>query len=968
MKKILILILTVCSIEGYGQTIMNPSGSNSPANINNAISLSATASGTDTYTATIIGATYTTNKAYTFTFTNACTGTPTPSLNINDGTNSLGAITLKKYSSGSLVNLASGDISAGQSIRFRYNGTNFVMEGGSGSGGGSTAFWPTAGTKALTGDVIITGATGTHSVSIGSGTDNINDFNLNTDGNTNITSNAAFINTTGIADITSSTQSSLHSGTFGFGLYSGSGIQMTLGSDATGDMFSRSSAGYFERIAPNSTATKKFLNQTSSGTPNWAILASGDIPNNAANTTGSAAKWTTARNLAGNSVDGSANVAFSNKFIVQGTTDAGLSGAQFLGALSTGIVKNTTTTGVLSIASGGTDYEFPLTFSTGLTRSTNTITVNTSQNISTLSNLTTNGFVTTSGGTGALSITVPGSGVSTWITTPSSSNLASALTDETGSGNAVFSASPAFSGTLTYGTLGYSDTDIAFSFQKSVNSYFQTIFQNTNSGATASTDIVISSDNGTATTHYLNLGKNSSGFTGSGSFNAAGYSYLTSTTDDLAIGTTTNNGIHFVVNNGATDAISITGAGAYTFNGTTTAIHKEIFPSLGTTQTDGAGLWLQNSTSASAGAQQISPSIVLEGQGWKTATTASSQTTKFFIDVLPVQGVNNPTAQLRFKNSINGGAYGNSGYVDSNGTFSSPASTGNLAFNISAVSSTSGFGVNNSSQGIIAVLSNAANGFEVGGSIGNTITARLDVRGSTVTGGTFTTLNITDNTNTAASNEVIQHLFTGQVAHTWNTNTYANQRFTYFTNQGLKAAASNSPIFTRPVNLSIQGAPITGDAAVTTTNTIGLEVESVNVQTAGTATNSYGAIINAQTGATNNYAASFIGGSVGIGTSSPVSSSDISGSIGMAITTVTANTTLDATHHTILADATSGNITITLPTASGATRREYIIKKIDSSVNTVAFVTAEGTTTLAVQWNGKQIQSNGSNYYITGSF
>ena len=64
----------------------------------------------------------------------------------------------------------------------------------------------------------------------------------------------------------------------------------------------------------------------------------------------SAAKWTTARNLAGNSTDGSANVAFANKFIVQGTTDAGLSGAQFLGALATGILKNTTTTGVLSAA------------------------------------------------------------------------------------------------------------------------------------------------------------------------------------------------------------------------------------------------------------------------------------------------------------------------------------------------------------------------------------------------------------------------------------------------------------------------------------------------------------------------------------------------------------------------------------------------------------------------------------------
>ena len=73
-------------------------------------------------------------------------------------------------------------------------------------------------------------------------------------------------------------------------------------------------------------------------------------------TTGSAAKWTIARNLAGNSVDGSANVSFSNKFIVQGTVDSGLSGAQFLGALGTGPLKNTTTTGILSIAASSDIY------------------------------------------------------------------------------------------------------------------------------------------------------------------------------------------------------------------------------------------------------------------------------------------------------------------------------------------------------------------------------------------------------------------------------------------------------------------------------------------------------------------------------------------------------------------------------------------------------------------------------------
>lgn len=69
-------------------------------------------------------------------------------------------------------------------------------------------------------------------------------------------------------------------------------------------------------------------------------------------------------------------------------------------------LASTSTTGALSSTDWNTfnGKEVPLTFSTGLTRTANTITVNTSQNISTLSNLTTNGFVKTTGGTGALSI------------------------------------------------------------------------------------------------------------------------------------------------------------------------------------------------------------------------------------------------------------------------------------------------------------------------------------------------------------------------------------------------------------------------------------------------------------------------------------------------------------------------------------------------------------------------------------
>lgn len=120
--------------------------------------------------------------------------------------------------------------------------------------------------------------------------------------------------------------------------------------DATGGACSDIADFVFDGSHTITMGASGVLTITAGGTING--ITAGMIPTLNQNTTGSAAKWTTARNLAGNSVDGSANVAFSNKFIVQGTTDAGLSGAQFLGALSTGILKNTTTTGILSVATG----------------------------------------------------------------------------------------------------------------------------------------------------------------------------------------------------------------------------------------------------------------------------------------------------------------------------------------------------------------------------------------------------------------------------------------------------------------------------------------------------------------------------------------------------------------------------------------------------------------------------------------
>lgn len=134
---------------------------------------------------------------------------------------------------------------------------------------------------------------------------------------------------------------------------------------ATGVLKSTTSTGALT-IAAGSDINSTFGSQTqntfysapdgSNNTPSFRTIVAADIPTLNQNTSGSASKWTTARNLGGNSVNGSADVAFANKFIVQGTSDTGLSGAQFMGALATGILKSTTSTGVLSIATASTDY------------------------------------------------------------------------------------------------------------------------------------------------------------------------------------------------------------------------------------------------------------------------------------------------------------------------------------------------------------------------------------------------------------------------------------------------------------------------------------------------------------------------------------------------------------------------------------------------------------------------------------
>ncbi len=89
------------------------------------------------------------------------------------------------------------------------------------------------------------------------------------------------------------------------------------------------------------------------------------------------------------------------------------------------------------------------------------------------------------------------------------------------------------------------------------------------------------------------------------------------------------------------------------------------------------GWLLTNTTAASSGNQQYSPTLRWTGQGWKTNSTAASQAVDWRAYVAPVQGAANPTSKLIFESSVNGGAFSNAIEFLSNGNINIAAGFNN---------------------------------------------------------------------------------------------------------------------------------------------------------------------------------------------------------------------------------------------------------------------------------------------------
>ena len=116
--------------------------------------------------------------------------------------------------------------------------------------------------------------------------------------------------------------------------------------------------------------------------------------------------------------------------------------------------------------------------------------------------------------------------------------------------------------------------------------------------------------------------------------------------------------------------------------------------------------------------------------------------------------------------------------------------------------------------------------------------------------------------------------------------------------------------------------------------------------------------------ATSTTATSTIQNALGIGTSTPASSFDIYGSFSGKVSTISATTTLDIGYFTVVADTSSNQVQVNLPSATSSCGRIYNISKSNAGGNKLIIKTngtntLNGTTTqyITSQYTNYQVQS-----------
>ncbi len=520
---------------------------------------------------------------------------------------------------------------------------------------------------------------------------------------------------------------------------------------------------------------------------------------------------------------------------------------------------------------------------------------------------------------------------------------------------------PAYTGTLTTGTLGYSDTGILASLQSNTNSYNQIIIRNTNSGNTASTNFIVSNDVGTATTNFGEVGMNSSLFAGSG-FSTAGAVYLAATSAQLFMGTTTNNNVSILANNNTYQTINATnGITDFYTNGNNGYSYRFNYANYTVpTSTTEFIRTIIGTTTTLLGGTEVDPITITNYYGAKFEVennalnpylTIQNTWAGWFNGSVKITGL----AQISGNTTIGG-----SMYVGSNST---PTAL------ITVASGGSNPAIKLTTQTTIAATSGAiwyesSSDFAFGGNI-------LAKRGVAAKYGTLDNFGvsfISNSSNTAANYDTSSRWYFGGTT---------SPNAAYATFKGSSAAIATLQLETMSVaytgatigsiyqdgtnvvlaNNGLQSLGSIFDISVNNTVGSGSATFTLNQNQANgltfvdTATSNYLRFITT----TGSQSCQFLSNLIIAGQQNKVN-------------LISGNTTIDSTYYIVKVDASGGAITITLPTAVG-NNQTYIIIKVDSSINVVTIATTSSQTingvstkSLTTQWQSLKTTSDTLNY------
>jgi hypothetical protein len=199
------------------------------------------------------------------------------------------------------------------------------------------------------------------------------------------------------------------------------------------------------------------------------------------------------------------------------------------------------------------------------------------------------------------------------------------------------------------------------------------------------------------------------------------------------------------------------------------------------------------------------------------------------------------------------------------------------------------------------------------------------------------------------------------------------------------ASATNGTVTNIATGTGLTGGPITTTGTISLANTAVTAASYGNATTVATFTvDAQGrltAAANVTIGSLPNSALANSTATLGNATITLGSTTSTVGNLTLSNATVngaafayvakTAGYTVTATDYTVAANASTGALSITLPTSVGITGKVYVVKKMDSTANVVTVATTssqtiDGATTraLSLQYDAIMVQADGANWIV----